>query len=175
MRLLKTVLVLAFITPVLRPVKAQQQHPALKFAVNLVVSDYLDLKNALLNDKIGLAQNKAGKMVFDLNSVPDRDMTAQQHSAWFNYLGRLQSTSRAIGETTNIEEQRKQFSAISNAMYGLLKDTRLTPITLYRQYSQTRDAYWLSNTQAIKNPYYGINSKQMLKEGTTREVLSPGK
>ncbi|MFD2874614.1 DUF3347 domain-containing protein [Mucilaginibacter ximonensis] len=175
MKLLKPALALALITLIFNLVKAQQQHPALKFSVNLVVNDYLDLKNALLNDKIALAQNKAGKMVFDLNSVPDRDMTPQQHSAWFNYLGRLQSTSRAIGETTNIEEQRKQFSAISNAMYGLLKDTRLTPITLYRQYSRARDAYWLSNTQAIKNPYYGANSKQMLKEGSTRDILSPGK
>lgn len=173
MKLSKIILLLTLIGLAVHPAKAQ--HSSLKFSLNLVVQDYMDLKNALLNNKVALAQNKAGKLVFDMNAVPDKDLSSQQHGAWFNYLGRIQSTSRAMGETTNIEEQRKQFSALSNAMFGLLKDTKLAPITLYRQYSQAKDAYWLSSTQAIKNPYFGIASKQMVKEGTTREVLSPGK
>lgn len=173
MKLLRSVLLLTLVGLTLKPAKAQQR--GLKFALNLVVNDYLDLKDALLSNKVALAQNKAGKLVFDMNTVPDKDMSSQQHSAWFNYLGRIQSTSRAMGETTSIEEQRKQFSALSNAMYGMLHDLKLTPFTLYRQYSRAKDAYWLSNTQAIKNPYFGIAEKQMVKEGTTREVLSPVK
>jgi len=173
MKLLKPVLLLVLISLVLNPANARQR--GLKFALNLVVNDYLDLKDALLNNNVALAQNKAGKFVFDLNTVPDKDMTSQQHTAWFNYLGRLQSTSRAMGETTSIEDQRRQFSALSNAMYGMLHDLKATPFTLYRQYSRAKDAYWLSKTQAIKNPYFGISQKQMIKEGTTREVLLPGK
>ncbi|WP_214072001.1 DUF3347 domain-containing protein [Mucilaginibacter sp. dw_454] len=173
MKLLKLALALTLITLYLNPVKAQQR--GLDFALNLVVKDYLDVKNALLAGNVSLAQNKAGKLVFDFNSVPDKDMTNQQHEAWFNYLSRLQSTSRAMGETTSIEEQRRQFSALSNAMYGLLKDSKLSPVTLYRQYSQSKDAYWLSNSQIIKNPYYGIAEKKMVKEGVIREVLPASK
>ncbi|GAA4097574.1 DUF3347 domain-containing protein [Mucilaginibacter panaciglaebae] len=173
MKLLKTALALTLITLVFNPANAQQR--GLSFALKLAVNDYLDLKNALLANKVSLAQNKAGKFVFDLNTVPDKDMNSQQHSAWFNYLSRLQSTSRAMGETTSIEAQRKEFSALSNAMYSMLKDLKLTPFMLYRQYSQAKDAYWLSNSRLIKNPYFGIAEKQMVKEGVTREVLSPSK
>jgi hypothetical protein len=173
MKLSKVVLLLALLALAFNPAQAQQR--GLKFALNLVVNDYLDLKDALLANKVALAQNKAGKFVFDLNTVPDKDMSDQQHSAWFNYLARLQSTSRAMGETTAIAEQRKQFSALSNAMYGMLRDLKATPFTLYRQYSPVKDAYWLSKSQVIKNPYFGIAEIKMVKEGNTREILSPAK
>lgn len=173
MKIIKLISLLILLTFVFNPAKAQQR--GLNFALKLVVNDYLDLKDALLANNTSLSQNKAAKFVFDLNTVPDKDMSSQQHSAWFNYLGRLQSTSRAMGETTAIEEQRKQFSALSNALYGMLKDLKVTPFTLYRQYSQAKDAYWLSNSRLIKNPYFGLAQKQMVREGTTREVLSPSK
>lgn len=108
MKLLKSALVLALIALIFNAAKAQQ-HPALKFSVNLVINDYLDLKNALLNDKIALAQNKAGKMVFDLNSVPDRDMTTQQHSAWFNYLGRLQIEAALLARLLILKSSENNF------------------------------------------------------------------
>ena len=173
MKLLKPALALILIILVFNPAKAQQR--GLGFALKLVVNDYLDLKNTLLAGNVTLSQNKAAKFVFDLNTVPDKDMTRLQHNAWFKYMGRLQSTSRAMGETTSIEDQRKQLSALSNAMYGMLKDLKVTPFTLYRQYSQAKDAYWLSNSKIIKNPYFGMAEKQMVKEGVTREVLSPVK
>ena len=49
----------------------------------------------------------------------------------------------------------------------------MNSIILYRQYSPKDKTYWISETAAIKNPYYGNGT--MLENGTTKEVLKPGK
>jgi hypothetical protein len=169
MKLLKALLLLTLISTAFNTAGAQQR--GLNFAVTQVIKDYLEIKNALIINNAGLAQNKAGKLVWDLNTVPDKDMTGQQHAAWFDYLARLQRASREISESNSIAYQRKHFSALSNTLYGALKDLKLNSFPVYKQYSQSTDSYWLNDSPTIKNPYYGSADKKMVKEGQTKEVL----
>jgi hypothetical protein len=169
MKLLKAFLLLTITSATLNVAKAQPR--GLDFATNQVIKDYLEIKNALITNNAGVAQNKAGKFVWDLNTVPDKDMSSQQHTAWFDYLSRLQRASREISESNSISYQRKHFSALSNTLYGALKDLKLNRYPIYKQYSTSTDSYWLSDSPTIKNPYYGVADKKMVKEGETREVL----
>jgi Cu(I)/Ag(I) efflux system membrane fusion protein len=171
MKLLKTLLFLTLILTGINIVNAQQR--GLNFAVTAVFKDYLEIKNALVVNNAGLVQNKAGKLIWDLNMVPTKDMNNEQHSTWFDYLSRIQSTGREISESNSISYQRKYFSALSNALYAALKTLNLNSSTIYKQYSASNDSYWLNDSPVIKNPYYGITEKQGVKEGTTREVLPP--
>jgi hypothetical protein len=170
MNLIKAFLFAAVIAASVSNAKAQQR--GLDFAITTVIKDYFEVKNALTAGNAGLAQNKAGKMIWDLNNVPTKDMNGPQHSAWFNYLSRLQLSARAISEQTAIANQRRQFSALSNALYGALKDMKVNSIAIYRQYSAACDSYWLSDSPAIRNPYYGIADKKLGKEGVTKEILA---
>jgi hypothetical protein len=171
MKLLKSLLILTVILTGINTANAQQR--GLNFAVTTVFKDYLEVKNALVANNAGLAQNKAGKLIWDLNMVPTKDMSTDQHSAWFDYLSRIQSTCRQVSESNSLSYQRKYFSALSNALYGALKTLKLNSFTVYKQYSASNDSYWLNDTPAIKNPYYGIKEKQGIKEGVTKEVLPP--
>lgn len=156
----------------LNAVNAQPR--GLNFAITTVFKDYLEVKNALTVNNAGLAQNKAGKLIWDLNTVPTKDMSNEQHSAWFDYLSRIQSTCREVSESNSLSYQRKYFSALSNSLYGALKTLKLNSFTVYKQYSASNDSYWLNDSPIIKNPYYGVTEKQGVKEGVTREVLAPG-
>lgn len=171
MKLLRTLLFLTLILTGINTVNAQQR--GLNFAVTTVFKDYLEIKNALVVNNAGLAQNKAGKLIWDLNTVPTKDMSNEQHSAWFAYLSRIQSTCREISESNSLSYQRKYFSALSNALYAALKIFKLNSFTVYKQYCASNGSYWLNDSPVIKNPYYGITEKQGVKEGTTREVLPP--
>jgi hypothetical protein len=171
MKLLKTLLFLTLILTRVNTANAQQR--GLNFAVTTVFKDYLEIKNALIVNNAGLAQNKAGKLIWDLNTVPTKDMSNEQHSAWFDYLSRIQSTCREISESNSLSYQRKYFSALSNSLYAALKTLKLNSFTVYKQYCASNDSYWLNDSPVIKNPYYGITEKQGVKEGTTREVLPP--
>ncbi len=173
MKLLKTLLFLTIILTGINKVNAQPAR-GLNFAVTTVFKDYLEIKNALVVNNAGLANNKAGKLIWDLNNVPTKDMSSDQHAAWFDYLSRIQSTARQVSESNSLPYQRKYFSALSNALYAALKTLKLNSFTVYKQYSASNDSYWLNDSPAIKNPYYGITEKQAVKEGVTREVLAPG-
>jgi hypothetical protein len=54
-------------------------------------------------------------------------------------------------------------------MFELVKGLMLHTTTLYEQYCPMKKATWLSETAAIKNPYYG---SQMLTCGKTTETLN---
>jgi hypothetical protein len=168
MKLLKTVLFLTLIVTVFNPVKAQQR--GLNFAVTTVIKDYLEIKSGLFANNAGTAQNKAGKLVWDLNTVPTKDMTSQQHAAWFDFLARLQRSTREISESNSLSYQRKHFSALSNTLYSTLKGMKMTPFPMYRMYSQSNDSYWLSDGSAIKNPYYG-SVGTLSKDGVVKEIV----
>ncbi len=169
MKLLKAILFLTLILTAFDPARAQQR--GLNFAITTVIKDYLEIKNGLIANNAGLAQNKAGKMVWDLNTVPTKDMTNQQHAAWFDYLARLQRAAREISESNSLSYQRKHFSALSNTLYGTLKDMKMNPFPMYKLYSASNDSYWLSDGPAVKNPYYGAADKKMSKDGTVKEIL----
>jgi hypothetical protein len=149
--------------------KAQQR--GLDFAVTTVIKDYFEIKNALFASNAGLAQNKADKLIWDLNNVPTKDMSGPLHTAWFDYLARLQRNTREISENNSLAYQRKQFSALSNTMYSALKDMKVNSFSIYRQYSPANDAYWLNDSPVIRNPYFGIADKKMGKDGVTKEIL----
>lgn len=169
MKLPKIILFLTLVLNAFSPAKAQQR--GLNFAITIVVKDYLEIKDGLIANSANMAQNKASKMVWDLNSVPTKDMSSQQHASWFDYLARLQRAAREISESNAISYQRKHFSALSNTLYATLKDMKMNPFPMYKIYSAGNDSYWLSNGPAIKNPYYGVADKKMLKDGVVKEIL----
>ena len=158
-------------TILLAGVTAKAQQRGLDYAVTTVIKDYLEIKNALFASNAGLAQNKAGKLIWDLNNVPTKDMSSQQHGIWFDYLARLQRNSREISESNSLAYQRKHFSALSNTIYSAIKDLKINNFPVYKQYSATNDAYWSSDSPINRNPYFGIGDKKMGKDGVTKEIL----
>ncbi|MFD2148329.1 DUF3347 domain-containing protein [Mucilaginibacter antarcticus] len=169
MKLVKIILFLTIISAGTGMAKAQQR--GLDYAITTVIRDYFEVKNALTAGNANLVKNKAGKMIWDLNNVPTKDMNSLQHTAWFSYLSRLQLPARSISEQSAIANQRKQFSALSNTLYNTLKDMKANSMVIYRQYSAASDSYWLNDGPAVRNPYYGIADKKMGREGVTKDIL----
>ena len=167
MKTLKVILFLTFILSGFKQAKADP--PTLSAALNNVTSAYLGIKNALISNNGAMAQNKAMEMITTLNSVPDKDMTADQHALWFKYLNKLEFDSRHINESGAIDHQREHFANLSDNFFTVIKAFKLNTTTLYRQYCPMKKLYWMSETATIKNPYYGSGS--MAECGVTKETL----
>lgn len=77
-----------------------------------------------------------------------------------------------LANTSDLDEQRKLFSTLSNEMATLVKDGKLSMGMLYLEYcpmaNNNSGAYWLSNEKEIKNPYFG---DKMLKCGSVKEMI----
>lgn len=168
MKTLKTFIILLTIIASYSTVNAQDKAAAT--AVNNVLTTYLDVKNALTADNKTEAKSKAADLLTAINNVPMNKLTPEQHKLWMTYSEKLQFDSRHISESDAIDHQREHFASLSKNLYEVVKGLKLNTTTVYAQYCPMKKAAWLSETNAVKNPYYG---KQMLTCGKTTETLAP--
>lgn len=122
---------------------------------------YYDIKDALVDGNANTASAKAEDFVKTLNSV---DINA------FNEASReaLLKDASHISESKDIKHQREHFAPFSDNMIALAKTVKLSAEPVYQQYCPMKKSSWLSNQQAIKNPYYG---SAMLTCGSVKATL----
>ncbi len=138
--------------------------------IGKMVSLYLDIKNALINNDGTTAKIKANDLHELLIRQPDKGLMQRQIAVLEDNLVILVENSREIGYTVDENTQRHYFAGLTTGMYKLVKGLRLNTAPIYKQYCPINKAYWLSETPVIKNsPYY--NYGQYAKECKTTEVL----
>ncbi|MGY4386500.1 hypothetical protein ACVWYN_003555 [Pedobacter sp. UYP24] len=167
MKTLKTVLLSMTFLFAFGATKAQDA--AATTSVNNVINAYLGVKNALIASNNETTRSKAKELLNMISAVPADKLTAAQKKTWAAYTDKLKFDSRHISESAAIDSQREHFAILSKNMFELVKGLKLNATTLYEQYCPMKKATWLSETMAIKNPYYG---SQMLTCGKTTETLN---
>lgn len=134
--------------------KNESQQETQKNGYSQVVSNYLELKNDLVEGKGSAVQQKA-KLSLEVieNEV-------------------LKPHFVQMASTDDIEKQRKAFEKLSKAMYVEVKENGLKGKILYKQYCpmafNNEGAFWLSSEEEIMNPYFG---DKMLHCGKVEEEL----
>jgi hypothetical protein len=141
--LLSLVLILSIIA-----VKAQNA------AVDKITTSYIGVKNALVGSNVALAKTRSAELLAAL-SVPVKGLQPAQQKLLGTYLDKLKFDSRHISETAAIDHQREHFESLSKNMYSLLSGLKLNSTTVYQQYCPMKKAAWLSESEDIRNPYYG--------------------
>jgi hypothetical protein len=119
---------------------------------------YIHLKDALVASNSGEAKKAAGELEKSLSSIPDSK--------------KAPDAAKSIASSSDLKDQRKTFSSLSNEMTILVKASKLASGSLYVEYcpmaNNNEGAFWLSNEKEIKNPYFG---DMMLKCGSVKETL----
>ena len=141
--LLSLIMVLSIIA-----VKAQNA------AVDKITTSYIGVKNALVGSNAALAKTRSAELLAAL-STPVKGLQPAQQKLLGTYLDKLKFDSRHISETTVIDHQREHFQSLSKNMYSLLSGLKLNSTTVYQQYCPMKKAAWLSESEDIRNPYYG--------------------
>lgn len=119
---------------------------------------YARLKDALVASNQAEAKEASKALQQSLSSVKEGKKAA--------------SEAAEVSGASSLEDQRKEFSDLSNEMASLLKGGKLSMGELYLEYcpmaNNNEGAYWVSNEKAIKNPYFG---DKMLKCGSVKETI----
>ncbi len=137
-------------------------------SINNFITAYLDVKNALAADDGIAAQGKAKILKAQVDAIQAKEMSPARQTIWKNYVDKLSFDSRHISESTSIDHQREHFASLSKNMYAIVKAFKVNNMVIYWQYCPMKKASWLSEKQAIENPYYG---KEMPDCGKTKETL----
>lgn len=168
MKTLKSIILSFTLLVAFTTTKAQDL--AANTAVNNVITTYLGVKNSLTADNNATTKTNAKELLAAITAVPADKLTPEQKKIWAAYTNKLEFDSRHISESDAIDHQREHFTSLSKNMYEVVKGLKLNSTTIYEQYCPMKKATWLSETSAVKNPYYG---KQMLTCGKTTETLAP--
>ena len=123
-----------------------------------VLTAYFNLKDALVAGNPTASAEFADSFVRIL-SVATKGETVN---------AALLKDARAVSATKDLKLQRERFVSLSLNILALAKTSKLSPNDVFHQYCPMKKASWLSNSKAIKNPYYG---SAMLTCGTVKEIL----
>ncbi|GAB3783058.1 hypothetical protein GCM10028818_40200 [Spirosoma horti] len=127
---------------------------------------YYQVKDALVATDAAKAKTGAAALVAALGKVDAAKLTAVDKKA----LATAKTNAMAIGKSTSVDAQRKQFEGLSSSMIALAKATK--PAKTYVQFcpmaAEGKGASWLSNKREVRNPYYG---DKMLKCGSVKEEI----
>ncbi|MGY4537426.1 hypothetical protein ACVW0P_001845 [Mucilaginibacter sp. UYNi724] len=138
-------------------------------AIDKVTTSYIGVKNALVGSNAALAKTRSAELLEAL-SASVKGLKPAQQKLLATYLDKLKFDSRHISQTTVIDHQREHFESLSKNMYSLLSALKLNGTTLYQQYCPMKRAAWLSETEDIRNPYYGDDMLDCGKVTATLKV-----
>jgi hypothetical protein len=137
-----------------------------------VFDSYVDLKDAFVASDASKVQDEAKQMDEALSKVDMKLLSGVAHNDWMNYRSPIQSSLKEIHGATDIETQRRAFSDLSINLYKSVKAFGLGGKETFYDYCpmafNNEGAYWLSDQEQIRNPYFG---DKMLTCGEVKEKL----
>lgn len=141
-------------------------------AIREMVTQYLQIKNALANDNGKDAAIAGNAFVASMGKMEKTSLTAEKKKTWDDLSDDAKEMAEHIGKSADkIEHQREHFDMLSRDMYDMIKVFGAGQ-PLYNDYcpmyNNKKGATWLSEIKEIKNPYLG---KKMPTCGTVKEEM----
>lgn len=152
--------------------KKQSLSESAKAAFQKMVDDYLDLKDALVNDDFSKAKEMRNKLQSSLKEFDSKTLNEDSRESWNELRTELEGAADAMEKAENIEDLRTHFQPLSNSLIRAVKVFGTGGESLFIQHCPMADnnngADWLSSEDEVMNPYFG---ESMLKCGeVTGEV-----
>ena len=136
---------------------------------------YFDLKNALADDAPNKAREHGRKLKEQLSDVGKHSLDGEHHMFWMDRYEDIEESIEKLLDASDKEEMRVHFEPLSEAFIETARTLGAIGQTWYVAFCPMvdgdRGAYWLSEFEEIKNPYFG---DMMLRCGEVRETLREG-
>jgi len=143
---------------------------AFKAQLNELANAYIHLKDAFVATDASTAATAAEKVVRELAKIEMNLLEGEAHLYWMEQLNALQAHSKKITEMKEVEDQRKQFGFLSDALINSIEAFGVIGEAIYVQHCpmafSNQGADWLSLEEGIRNPYFG---DKMMKCGLVKK------
>ena len=140
-----------------------------KKQLHILAEAYLNMKDAFVDTNPEIAATVATDFLQKLKMPDMKLVKGDAHIFWMEQFDAMQAHVTKIGESTDVEEQRKQFGFLSEALINSLKAFGIKGTPLYVMHCPmafgNQGADWLSNEEQIRNPYFG---DKMMKCGAVK-------
>lgn len=137
-----------------------------------LLAPYLKIEDALVSSDAKSASDHTSAFNTALKNVDMGLVNGDAHIKWMEQLKSMETASKLISSTRDVEIQRAAFSQLTNALYSSIKTFGLEGLDAYYQFCpmafDNKGAFWISGEKEISNPYFG---EKMLRCGETKETL----
>jgi membrane fusion protein, copper/silver efflux system len=141
------------------PVKTMEVPATFQSQLTGLANEYFIIKHALVESDPSKTSAAARGFLNALSSVDMSLLDEKAHDRWMALLPGLREMSGEIGTTTDLEEQREHFEHLSMGMIEAVEYFGLQLDRVYKMYCpmafDDEGAYWLSDINEIRNPYFG--------------------
>ncbi len=140
-----------------------------------LTEEYFKVKNSLVSDDAAATQKAAAAVLGGLSKVDMSLVKGSAHDQWMMIRSEIQKAAGMIAKESEIAKQRGHFAPLSQAFLELTETFGLTKDKVYKEYCpmafDNKGAYWLSESEEIRNPYFG---KSMLTCGEVTTTYLKG-
>ena len=123
-----------------------------------VVESYFLIKNNLVKDQM---PTKAVQTLTQALAKVSTDGTGKDNAKWEKIKSGLTEATAKIKASKDIASARTHFSSLSTQVIKLTETYKLNTAVVYKDYCpmafDNKGGYWLSETEDIKNPYFGAS------------------
>ncbi len=135
---------------------------------------YLNVKNALTADDLDQSRAAAGAALNAVNAVEMGLLASPAHERWMELLSEIEAGASHGSKAPDLAGARIAFDQLSKAILAAVRTFgQATGSDLYEEFCpmafDNRGASWLSATEKIENPYYGVD---MLSCGEVRKTFT---
>lgn len=143
-----------------------------KTQLTKVLDEYIRLKDGLVATDAAVAKASAQMILKGLDQVDMMKLKGPAHDYWMDQLSSMTAHTKLIVDAASVEEQRKQFKFLSEALKKALEAFGHEGTPVYLQHCpmafDDEGANWLSTATEILNPYFG---DKMLRCGIVKDTI----
>jgi len=129
-----------------------------------MLNTYFLLKQAITDYDTAKANSAALELAVHADSLKvdeiKGDSTGAIKETAKMYAGTINGSAKGLAGETDLVKKKREFQMISDALYDLSRMVKYDRMKLFHQhcpmaFNDTEEAYWLSNSGEVVNPYLG--------------------
>lgn len=149
--------------------------PEMRDAMGKLLREYFPIWQALAGDDLPSAKTAAGKLESATHQFHGLPGSAEASDFFESTLATLSKSAGEIAESVDLDEARRAFEHVSNAMVRAVRAVGLSEdssahLAFCPMAFEGRRADWLQNDKELLNPYFGA---AMLRCGEFEEITAP--
>jgi hypothetical protein len=145
-----------------------------------LLNSYFEMKDAFVESDTMEVNAAAAGLLLSTDALKINDISGDSTGTIKEtaqvFATTISNSVKALMAEKNIDDKRREFNMISDALWSLTRTVRYDMEKVYYQYCpmafDNAGAYWLSRTSHINNPYFG---EKMLTCGEVTDSLDYSK
>ncbi|MGN6616569.1 MAG: DUF3347 domain-containing protein [Ilyomonas sp.] len=145
-----------------KPLAISKNSDSFNVPFDNMLQTYYSLKNALVNWDTVKVDEEASNLASAAAKIPYEDLKADTTVILTakSFSDNVVNESKALVSKSNIEDKRRSFNTISDALYNLVRTVQYDRDVVYHMtcpmaFNDSEPGFWLSDTNKIINPYLG--------------------